>query len=113
VQKLPKSALQPMVDRVTDKLPPWKGQLRHRSSRLALIKSTLVGMPVYVSTSIGLPGWMHKALERIMKGFLWTGTEMVQNGKCLVAWGKVQHPIRLGGLGLPDPRFQSIALRLR
>jgi hypothetical protein len=102
-----------MVDRVVDKLPAWKGQLMHHSSRLALIKSTLAAMLVYVSISIGLPGWMHKALEMIMKGFLWTGIEIVQNGKCLVAWGKVQHPIRLGGLGLPDPRFQGIALCLR
>jgi hypothetical protein len=85
----------------------------HRSGRLALIKSTLAAMSVYISISIGLPGWMHKALEKIMKGFLWIGTETVQNGKCMVSWGKVQRPLRLGGLGLPNPKFQGIALRLR
>jgi hypothetical protein len=113
MHKIPKSALQPMVDRVTDTLPAWKGQLMHHSSRLALIKSTLAAMPIYISISIGLSGWMHNALEKIMKGFIWTDTETVQNGKCMVAWGKVQRPLRLGDLGLPDPKFQGIALRLR
>jgi hypothetical protein len=85
MHKIPKSALQPMVDRVTDKLPAWKGQLMHHSDRLALIKSTLAAMPIYISISIGLSGWMHNALENIMKGFIWTGTETIQNGKCMVA----------------------------
>jgi hypothetical protein len=90
VHKLPKASLQPMVDRVANKLPVWKGQPMHRSGHLALIKSTLMAMPVYMSISIGLPEWMHKALEKIMKGFLWTGSEVVQNVKCMVVWGKVQ-----------------------
>jgi hypothetical protein len=84
MHKLPKAALQPMVDKIVDKLPTWKGQLMHRSGRLALIKITLVAMPIYISISIVFPGWMHKALEKIMKGFLWSDTESVQNGKCVV-----------------------------
>ena len=35
--KLPKSALQPMLDKMADYLPVWKGQLLNRSGRLALI----------------------------------------------------------------------------
>jgi hypothetical protein len=85
----------------------------HQSGRLALIKSTLTAMLVCISISISLPGWMHKALENIVKCFLWIGTEMVQNGKCMVAWAKVHRPLRFGGLVLPDPRFPGIALHLR
>jgi hypothetical protein len=42
----------------------------NRSRRLALIKTTLMVMTTYVSIYIGLPPWMHKALEKIMKAFI-------------------------------------------
>jgi hypothetical protein len=82
-----------MVDRVADKLSVWKGQLMHRSGHLALIKITLETMPVYVSISLELPAWIHKALKKIMKEFLWTSTNVVQSGKCTVAWCRVQRPL--------------------
>jgi hypothetical protein len=43
------------------------GRLMHQSGRLALIKSILAAMPVYVTISVTLPGWLIKALEKIMK----------------------------------------------
>jgi hypothetical protein len=78
--KLPKSALQHLVDRVADRLPVWKGWLLHRRGRPVLIKTTLFAILVYTSISIGLPPWMHKALQKIMTAFLWTNTDMVQGG---------------------------------
>jgi hypothetical protein len=85
VKKLPKSAWQPLVDRVTDKLPIWKGNLMHRSGWLTLIKTPLTAIPVYTSINIGLPPWVIKALTKIMRAFLWMGMNTVQRGKCLVA----------------------------
>jgi hypothetical protein len=63
--------------------------------------------------SLGLLAWVHKALEKIMKGFLWTCPDMVQGGKCLMAWDKVQRSLDLGGLGILDHKRFSQALRLR
>jgi hypothetical protein len=57
----------------------------HRAGRLALIKSTLSTMPIYISICLGLPGWVHKAITKIIKAFLWTGTNVVQSGKRLLA----------------------------
>jgi hypothetical protein len=102
-----------MIDRVTDRLPPWKGQLMNRSDRLELIKSTLTAMVVYISICMGLPPWVIKALEKIMKAFLWTGFDVVQGGKCLLAWKKVQRPLHLGGFGILDLKLFGNALRLR
>jgi hypothetical protein len=85
-----------MVDKVADKLPAWEGRLMHRSDRLALIKSTLVAMHVYITITITLPGWLLKVLEKIMKGFLWSDTEVVQSNKCTVAWGQSATPIATG-----------------
>lgn len=58
VSKLPKSALQPLVDRVADRLPTWKGHLMNRSGHLALIRSTLNAIPVHIATCIWLPAWV-------------------------------------------------------
>jgi hypothetical protein len=48
-----------------------------------------------------------------MVAFLWTGPDMVQRGKCLVAWDWVQRPLHLGGLGVLDVKLLDIALRSR
>jgi hypothetical protein len=58
----------------------------NRSGRLELIKSTLSAVPIYTSISLALPVWTLKAILKFMKAFLWTGTDMVKAGKCLVAW---------------------------
>jgi hypothetical protein len=64
---------------------------------------------IYISLSIGLPPWVFKAFE---KAFLWTGTEVVQGGKCDVAWARVQCPLELGGLGILNLRLFGMALRM-
>jgi hypothetical protein len=48
-----------------------------------------------------------------MTAYLWLGTKVIQNGKCLVAWDHVQRPLPLGGLGVLDLRLMGVALRLR
>jgi hypothetical protein len=97
--KLPKSALQPLLDQVADRLLVWKGRLLRRSGRLTLIKLTLSAIPVYTSICLSLPPWLHKALQRIMTAFLWMGTIVLQAGKCLVSWKRVQRPCSWEGWG--------------
>jgi hypothetical protein len=58
----------------------WKGNLMNHSTRLTLIKTTQSTMSVYVFISLGLPPWLLKALVKIMKAFLWMGTNIVQGG---------------------------------
>jgi hypothetical protein len=57
IRKLPKSAVQLIVDKMADRLLAWKGLLRHHSGCLALIKSTLAAVPVYTAISHALPPW--------------------------------------------------------
>jgi hypothetical protein len=59
VHKIPKSALQPLVDWVADKLPTWKGSLMQHSGRLCLITTTISVVPIYTSIGIGLPPTDH------------------------------------------------------
>jgi hypothetical protein len=111
--KLPKSAWQYLIDSVVDKLPAWKGSLMHRSRRLTLIKPTLSVVPVHTAISLELLAWVHKALIKITRGFLMTGTEAVHGAKCIVVWNQVQRPLSIGGLGIPNLDRMGMALRLR
>jgi hypothetical protein len=110
--KLLRSALQSLVDQVADRLPTWRGQLMHPSGQLTLIRMTLSSMLVYTSNSLGLPPWMHKALQKIKKALLWTWTNVVQGGKCLVAWSYIQLLLELGGLVVIDLHRMWMALCL-
>jgi hypothetical protein len=47
------------------------------------------------------------------KGDLWTGFDVLHNGKSSVAWSRVQRPLHLGGLGIMDLRLLGMALRAR
>jgi hypothetical protein len=77
IKKLPKLVWQPLVDKVADKLPIWKGHLMQHSGQLTLTKTILVAIPVYVSINLGLPSWVIKAFIKIMRAFLWTGTDTI------------------------------------
>jgi hypothetical protein len=54
-KQLPRSCLQPLVDKVADYLPFWKGRGMNRSGRLVLTKSTLSVVPIFISNIISLP----------------------------------------------------------
>jgi hypothetical protein len=110
-KKLLKSAVRPLLDKMYDKLPAWKGRLMNQSGRLTLIKTTLCAIPLYTAFNIKLPSWLLKAMHKLIKGFLWSGMEVVQQGKCLVSWDKVQRPLELGGLGFLDLEWMGRALR--
>jgi hypothetical protein len=68
--KLPKVAPQPLLDQVADHLPVWKGHLMRRSGQLILIRTTLFAVPMHTLICLGLPPWLHKALQWIITAFL-------------------------------------------
>jgi hypothetical protein len=70
ITKLPKASLQPLVDRMTGRLPSWKGNLMNRRGRLALIKTTLIAMTVYTAICIKLSGWLLRVVEKLTKAFM-------------------------------------------
>jgi hypothetical protein len=110
---LPCSAFQPLIDKMVDRLPTWKGKLLKRSDRLTMIKTTMSTGHIYTLISIKMTAWVHKAMEKVMKEFLWTGSDVIHVGKCLVAWPKVQRPLCLGGLGVLDLQSMGVALWVR
>jgi hypothetical protein len=69
-------------------------------------------MAVFIAICISLPSWVIKALEKMLKAFLWSGMDIVQGSKCLLAWKRVQRPRHLGGLGILDLSLFSSVLWL-
>jgi hypothetical protein len=85
----------------------------NRSGRLTLIKTTLSAIPLYTAFNAELPPGLTKSMNKLMKGFVWSGTEVEQRRKCLVSWNNVQRPLVLGGLGVLDLEWMGRVLRTR
>jgi hypothetical protein len=90
-----------------------QGRLLSRGGHLVLVKSTLSAIPVHISMAISIAPWATKAVETLIRGFLWCGTEVANGGRCLVAWVNVVCPTCFGSLGLPYLRTFGMALRLQ
>lgn len=105
--------LQPMQDKTRSRLAGWQGKLLNISGRKELIKSVLSALPVYLHIAMRVPKSFITEMERIMRRFLWAGTEDLRGGKCKVQWTKMARPVKYGGLGIRNMQLFSRALRLR
>ena len=56
LRRLSKAALQPLVDKVANRLPFWKAGLLNRAGRIVLIKSTLSAIPTLLLLLASLLG---------------------------------------------------------
>jgi hypothetical protein len=54
-----------------------------------------------------------KTITTLIRGFLWSGTEVTFGGKCAVAWVNMCCPKELGGLGIPNFQLMGMALQMR
>lgn len=72
------------------------------AGRAVWVKFVLSALPMHVSIAINVPKWFIKAVDKIRRAFLWKGWQHVNEGSCLVAWDKVQRPLDLGSLGIPN-----------
>lgn len=113
LHKLTRTQIQPLIDKIADRLPGWKADLLTREGRRILVQSVLTSMVVYLSMAAELPPWAIKEIDKIRRRFLWRGRKDINGGHCLVAWPKVCRPLELGGLGIADLQKMGWALRMR
>ncbi|EAZ29307.1 hypothetical protein OsJ_13368 [Oryza sativa Japonica Group] len=112
-RKPTKAEVQPILDKLANKVAGWKPKLLSPDGRLCLIKSVLMALPVHFMSVLQLPKWAIKDIERKCRGFLWKGQQEVSGGHCLVAWKDVCTPVENGGLGIRNLELFGKALRLK
>jgi hypothetical protein len=103
---------QPLIDKMANRLPTWRGRFLNKSGRLKLLNVVLSSLPTYMFTTFAPKKWLIKRLDKIRRGFLWKGSSEANGASCLVQWDKVKRPKNCGGLGVLDLDLFSRALRL-
>jgi hypothetical protein len=111
IKKLTNAQIQSLIDKVASMLPGWKAELMNRVGRSVYVQSVMVAKVIYTAINIDLPLWAVKAIEKLMRGFLWRGRKEPKGGHCLLAWAKVAWPKELRGLGIQNIRNLGWALR--
>ena len=105
--------LQGLVDHIAASLPTWRASALPKSGRLLLVKSVLSAMPIHAMLAFELPAKTIKAINKIIRGFLWCGKAEANGGNCAVAWPAVCTPMWAGGLGVPDIQWMNTAMQVR
>jgi hypothetical protein len=113
LKKLSREHLQPIIDSIANQLPGWKADLTTRAGRKIHVQFVLTSKMVYPAMAVDFPQWAHKAVDKILLGYLWRGCKEAKGGHCLVAWSSVCRPLELGGLGISNHTTLGWALRVR
>jgi hypothetical protein len=108
-EKLRREDIQPLVDKIINKISGWKGKLLSHAARVILIKTCIASIPVYLLSFIKFPTWAIKAISSQMANCLWNDNEDRHKWH-LVNWVKVSMKKEFGGLGIPNLRDLNICL---
>lgn len=96
VGKTSKALLNPVVERLEQRLASWKAKYLSSGSRISLIQSALADLPIYFMSIFKCPASIIKHLEKLRRDFLWQGPS--DKKFHLVGWKSVCKP-KEGGLG--------------
>jgi hypothetical protein len=113
IKKLTNAQIQSLIDKVTSMLPGWKAKLMNRAGRSVYVQSVMAAKVIYTTMAMDLPSWAIKAIEKLLRGFLWRGRKRANRGHCLLAWAKVARAKELRGLGIQNIKNLGWALRAR
>ncbi|KAM0857846.1 hypothetical protein ACQ4PT_048211 [Festuca glaucescens] len=113
LSKLRKQEVQPILDRLANKLSSWKAKLLSKDGRVVFVQVIMTSSLIYPLLALDLDLWVLKFVDKLRRGFLWTGSEDARGGSCLVAWNQVCQPKHLDGLGFHNLKFLNAALRAK
>jgi hypothetical protein len=106
---LTRDDVQPLVDKIMNKIAGRRGRLLSFAARVVLIKSCLASIPVYLLSFIKFPKWAIKMLNTHMGNFLWDDSKN-KHIYHLANWDLVSMCKEYGGLGVPNLRELNICL---
>jgi hypothetical protein len=78
--------MEPVIQKIGDKLPSWKRGLLSRPGKEMLIKSVLTAIPTYFLIVFKMTKWAFSNIDKLRHGFLWKGHDggSMSGGHCLV-----------------------------
>ena len=88
-----------LVDKILSRIKSWTNRFLFFVGRLRLITSVLYSMQNFWADIFIFPKKVIKAVEQLIRRFLWSGLDLISNG-AKVAWADIASPKEEGGLGL-------------
>jgi hypothetical protein len=91
--------LQPIADKVKQKLSAWKASLLSIAGRVQLVQAVIQSMLIY---SFSMYSWhvaLLKDLEKCIRNFIWSG-DIDKRKLVTVSWEKICRPYTQGGLNI-------------
>jgi hypothetical protein len=73
--KLKREDIQPVVDKIINRIPGWKGRLLSYSARMTLLKACLASIPIYLMYVIKFPKWAIEIINSHLANFFWHDQE--------------------------------------
>jgi hypothetical protein len=67
--------IQPLIDKMSNRLSTWKGKFLNKVGRLKLLNTVLSSISTYFLTIFPLKKWAIKRMDKIRREFLWKGSE--------------------------------------
>ena len=67
--KLSKTQVQPIIEKIADRLPGWKADLLTKAGRNILVQSVLTSMLIYLLLALDLPAKALEAIDKIRRVF--------------------------------------------
>ncbi|XP_073037089.1 uncharacterized protein [Primulina eburnea] len=92
------SLFEPLLQSVRRKLEGWELRTLSPGSRMTLIRSVLLSMPIYLFQVVQPPLAVMEKLERVFNAFLW-GSRPLDRKWHWARWSRACLPVLEGGLG--------------
>lgn len=108
-KRINKETFGDLLERMSSKLPGWKGSMLSAACRITLTKAVLVSIPVHAMSTIKLSSSTLVELDKVSRNFIW-GSTTEKRRQHLVAWDKVYLPKSEGGLGIQKASDMNKAL---
>ena len=101
-----------MMNKMRNKLQPWKGRNLSSGGRLILTNSSLSSIPIYMMGMFLLPGEVHHKMDTLRSKFFWRG-DIERFKYHMMRWDNVCLPKDYGGLGILNSKILNESLLLK